>query len=527
MSSALTPAFHQGENLIDMWSRASSDPNQLAACIKETRALTEELAVTGDSDKILNIAQGILEALKKNPEVTAQITDLLVSDISQRGVKGILDHSNSYYVFTRLIATLQAPTTPSHLVNRFRYLISNQPPADRSQKEVLTCVKRLGEISTRAWQRRGEARKEESSYFHRLSSHILSLAVRGLPPTQWLSLGEERQEMRRAIAAALNSNNNISLKKLRIKNSAELSAFVSLYGKRLTCLNLSGCKFVTDKDLVNLAKSMPLLKSLNLESCPKFDKATFQILGQKCPDLENLVLRLSPCEDSAIQALFQNCRNLKFVDLEEDKQLTDRSVAILVQNCKKLEEVRLRNCVQITDASVKPLAERLESNNAILEKLDLTNCSQISEETIMQLLKACRVKSGLYLYGCNVDDATVGVIGNRFPSITEISLGKTKIQSLYPIVKGCPNLREIDISHNPKMQRGEIFLFLEKYPLLTFLNLDQMTQIVDPAGYLIADKCPALQTINLCGCRLSDKFRERSENIFPNCKVILSPYGQH
>uniref|UniRef100_A0A915JT01 Uncharacterized protein n=1 Tax=Romanomermis culicivorax TaxID=13658 RepID=A0A915JT01_ROMCU len=79
--------------------------------------------------------------------------------------------------------------------------------------------------------------------------------------------------------------------------------------RRLSCLNLNGCPWVTDKGVCALARSCPL-RELRLRSTAVTDKCVY-VLAQCCPQLEWIAHAdysgRPKFSQTALQALKDNC----------------------------------------------------------------------------------------------------------------------------------------------------------------------------------------------------------------------------
>lgn len=101
-------------------------------------------------------------------------------------------------------------------------------------------------------------------------------------------------------------------------------------------LCVSKCGELTDSTLVALANFNTHLSTLEVAGCHQFTDIGFQALGKvKCP----LMCR----ELKMIHIyLFQNCKYLERMDLEECNMITDQTLLSLATGCPSLEKLVLK-----------------------------------------------------------------------------------------------------------------------------------------------------------------------------------------
>lgn len=111
---------------------------------------------------------------------------------------------------------------------------------------------------------------------------------------------------------------------------------------RLHYVCLSNCPNLTDASLVTLAEHCPLLSVLECVACTHFTDTGFQALAKVSWSswLNSLWFQRSRWYlDDTLSSLFQNCRLLEKMDLEECVLITDITLVHLAMGCPGLEKL--------------------------------------------------------------------------------------------------------------------------------------------------------------------------------------------
>lgn len=136
-------------------------------------------------------------------------------------------------------------------------------------------------------------------------------------------------------------------------------------GNEVTDLNFAGSN-LTDKQLQEVLKSCPNLKSLNLSKCKKLTDAGIVNLP---PRLESL--HLSGCINITAIGIKGLPEKLNWLDLSHCNKLTDEAVEFIP---KKVHYLDLSFCNRLTDAFFDHFPKNLKA-------LNLTGCSKIKKGT--------------------------------------------------------------------------------------------------------------------------------------------------
>lgn len=162
------------------------------------------------------------------------------------------------------------------------------------------------------------------------------------------------------------------------------------YGSmNLARLNLSYCKYVTDRTMFNLATNMSSrLRYLNLQRCTTItDKGFLYWLNNTIPNLTELVLADCTFLTSySISAIASSCPNLEKLDLSFCCALDEKSIDILNSGCLNLQVLNLSFCGNaVLDNSLLLISLMLLR----LQKLYLLGCIKVTRAGVDILLLGC------------------------------------------------------------------------------------------------------------------------------------------
>ncbi|GAB9464391.1 Rni-like protein [Globisporangium polare] len=193
---------------------------------------------------------------------------------------------------------------------------------------------------------------------------------------------------------------------------------------QLHSLTLSECPQLDDAALSALL-TMPRLRKLALNQMERLTDDFICELAKSLPDLEELSLaRCSQLSNAAVQAILENCRSLRVVDLSDLHLLTDECFEPIRAHGHPLRRVTIRGCLGFTDAAIAHLAsgaseylEVLEMSSVAeatdaslmvlkefcarsLRELDISFCRKMAEDALGVLVDECEALSSLKLWGC-------------------------------------------------------------------------------------------------------------------------------
>lgn len=165
-------------------------------------------------------------------------------------------------------------------------------------------------------------------------------------------------------------NMNVFRCKITVLNSIEFCKKLEgiVLSRNLSCLFISqlGCDKVTDADLLSIAQNCPKLQRIFLHSVLKITDEGICQLAKSCTELESVSLPLQ-IGDAAISntcylcnhlvELSRNCKNIKNIDLTDNKAITSRGVTEILMHCSQLYSLALPDCTNIHDDAFSILNE--------------------------------------------------------------------------------------------------------------------------------------------------------------------------
>ncbi len=209
----------------------------------------------------------------------------------------------------------------------------------------------------------------------------------------------------------------------------------------------------------------------------------FRELMKGCPKLEFLGLsgtrNLTPYLGDVPETL-------KGLDLSLSFWLNDKILTDIVKRFPHLESLSLASNQQLGAAGFRSLFELKK-----LTRLDISQLSQVKDDELRLIIKAAPLLEEFNLFECRgISDVGFYDLARGYSHLIELDVGRTLMTS--------PCLIEL-AEHNRYMQR----LGVERVESLTFKGLhDTLVQL------------QFLKSINLKGCRLSEKERGELINTF-------------
>lgn len=184
------------------------------------------------------------------------------------------------------------------------------------------------------------------------------------------------------------------LKKLDLSGCNIRNNYLSVitnFSRGLDYLNLNGCPFLDDVCLINFVKNFPIknfkykynininyytyesiIESSVIQGTFNFIESVdfspfhfydFQILANRLPNLNEIEIRHYFDKTEKLIEFIKNYPNLKVLNLEGSKKLTDDDLISIINNCPNLFELNISGCSKLT--------------NKILETI--FNCKQLKK----------------------------------------------------------------------------------------------------------------------------------------------------
>jgi F-box and leucine-rich repeat protein 1 (S-phase kinase-associated protein 2) len=223
---------------------------------------------------------------------------------------------------------------------------------------------------------------------------------------------------------------------------------------------------------------------------PKFNKIEVLSLRQNRPQLE----------DGAVEAVANNCHELKDLDLSRSFRLSDRSLYALADGCPHLT------------------------------RLNISGCSNFSDSALVHLMVCCNELKYLNLCGCvrAVSDRALQAIGQNCNQLQSLNLGWCESitdKGVVCLASGCPNLRALDLCGCILITDESVIALANGCPHLRSLGLYYCQNITDKAMYSLANS----RVTGKCGptVRKSTEEKEGLANLnISQCTALTPPAVQ-
>ncbi|KAJ3678067.1 hypothetical protein LUZ60_001870 [Juncus effusus] len=238
------------------------------------------------------------------------------------------------------------------------------------------------------------------------------------------------------------------------------------------------------------------MNSLVESLAPKFTKLETLSLRQNRPQLE----------DSAVEAVANNCHDLKDLDLSRSFRLSDRSLFALAHGCGLLTRLNISGCSNFSDSAlvyltgyckglkylnlcgcVRAVSDRalqaIGYNCNLLQSLNLGWCDSITDKGVVSLAAGCPDLRALDLCGCVlITDESVVALANSCPNLR--SLGLYYCQNITDIAMYSLANSRVRSKRGPTVRETG----------LANLNISQCTALTPPAVQAVCDSFPGLHT---------------------------------
>jgi Leucine-rich repeat (LRR) protein len=207
-------------------------------------------------------------------------------------------------------------------------------------------------------------------------------------------------------------------------------AFVAFTLTRISILNISECKMITDKSLTAIAKSCPLLKSLNISKCEIITDDSLTAIAKSCPLLASLDAGETQITDNALVALATaRCREtITTLRLAGCNHITHNGLRQVVDNFTRLRYLSIRGCKLLTDELfAEPPWKCTKLNELYIGLLNVGS-------TALLLISNMTSLTSLDLYG----------LGSKVSKKVSKEVSKNAILSLAKL----PRLQKLDVRVN-------------------------------------------------------------------------------
>lgn len=295
---------------------------------------------------------------------------------------------------------------------------------------------------------------------------------------------------------------------------------------QLSCINLSGCSYITIHSLNNLLKRSPQLTKVNVKGLPSVTNETCNILAANCPSLQ--FLNLSYCYNVDLEGVIslmtvweaaQRPSPLKGLRIAGLRRINVRFMSLLGRYAPNLEvldltSVRgLQNCalaayVTCPDDEVGSDSVLLTSRQAGRDPGDPTKYRRRLTKLRHLSLSQCPL----------ISDIACSNLAHALPKLELLELAgmgaELKDDGLVRLLKTTPHLRRLDLDEAsditdatiaaltpPTEEHGNSTIWTGMH--LEQLNLSYAAQLSSEALHGLIRACPKLKHLELDNTRVS------------------------
>ncbi len=235
-----------------------------------------------------------------------------------------------------------------------------------------------------------------------------------------------------------------------------------------------------------------------------------------CPNLESIKLSFAWGAD-VLNALMENCPNLKCLGLSEEWILGDQEIEMLGRAFPKLQSIYLKSDSDLEGLSEKSLLVLPQIPN--LESLFLSDYYQISSAIATSLSKCSNLKSlTINFIREGISDQGMEALA-QWEKLQSLSINRSHIsQKGFEALARFRNLQSLSI--NVCHQREEAFLALTQCPHLKTLSISYWDNITDQTILALA-KCSNLQSLSIDKCKnVTDQAISELARLNPNLRIV-------
>ncbi len=186
---------------------------------------------------------------------------------------------------------------------------------------------------------------------------------------------------------------------------------------RLRELILRDCSWLHDQLAMALLSHLSGFRILDVSENSQLAFAAFRAISQQA-DLEILnCVYCAGLEDGFLENIARGCPHLRELRIAWCKKLTDSSLRALGIIRPTLELIDISNCTKISDAGIHDMVR--PSNK--LQSLSMQHLPLVSEEGILQIPALCQTLRSLDITLCNISEAGVMLLRERYPALQVIN----------------------------------------------------------------------------------------------------------
>ena len=322
--------------------------------------------------------------------------------------------------------------------------------------------------------------------------HLKKLALRGWTKISNITISDILDYFPNIISFYLNNIN--------ISNVVFTRSDTILNLKELTL----HCNSIDHDGLQHITKRAKQLKVLNIQQCKEMTDKALHCVSQNCPLLEELSFgNTYPFNGNSLtnRGLFSIAErplSLKYLSVIGCKNIDDDGVISLVKSCHGLTYISLNGCTEMTDNSLLAIGEHCH----LLREADFSNCFSISARGVYCLIRSCRGLDNLILSFCR------GISNDNIEDVKENHLTEVKDQQTEM------NDQQTEINESQFISKFAIHSHLKE------LNLRSCTDISKETVLRLTGICPDLRKISLSNCINNSEDDDFIFRVFDDCQFL-------
>uniref|UniRef100_A0A7N0UZS1 F-box domain-containing protein n=1 Tax=Kalanchoe fedtschenkoi TaxID=63787 RepID=A0A7N0UZS1_KALFE len=220
------------------------------------------------------------------------------------------------------------------------------------------------------------------------------------------------------------------------------------------------------------------------------------------PSLTELDFRYSFCwRNGGVESVTWKLPNLRRINLQDNRWLTDEIVAVLSLNCPNLESVNFEGCPNFTLDALHTFFR----NNPRLVSVDLP---RLPSASIPKMIECVRILKNVTHfstgYGC-VEDAVLQELAKSAPPLKSLILEYTfsprySMEGVSALLMACPGLERLTIdlpySTGVRTQDRKMSEIVKELPSLKLISVQSRYPCLMTLFSLVWN-CPLLETVRL------------------------------
>uniref|UniRef100_A0A0E0CB56 F-box/LRR-repeat protein 15-like leucin rich repeat domain-containing protein n=1 Tax=Oryza meridionalis TaxID=40149 RepID=A0A0E0CB56_9ORYZ len=261
----------------------------------------------------------------------------------------------------------------------------------------------------------------------------------------------------------------------------------------VTNLSLSWCQAHMNDLVMSLALKFTKLQVLSLRQIkPQLEDTAVEAVANNCHDLRELDLSRSfRLSDRSLYALAHGCPHLTRLNISGCSNFSDAALAYLSSQCKNLKCLNLCGCVRaVSDRALQAIS----CNCGQLQSLNLGWCDSVTDKGVTSLASGCPELRALDLCGCVlITDESVVALANGCPHLRSLGLyycQNITDRAMYSLAANSRRVRSKGRSWDAAARKNAG----AGADGLASLNISQCTALTPPAVQAVCDSFPALHT---------------------------------